>query len=106
MLEKICTVNDLTPLVGVPALVQGEQVAVFRLNDGNIFAVSNFDPFSQANVIARGITGNLKGFDVVASPIYKQHFDLRTGQCLEDDNVFIKTYQVKLDGDDVLISLS
>ncbi len=106
MLEKICTVNDLTPLVGVPALVQGEQVAVFRLNDGNIFAVSNYDPFSQANVIARGITGNLKGFDVVASPIYKQHFDLRTGQCLEDDSVFIKTYQVKLDGDDVLIALS
>ncbi|HEY4712993.1 MAG TPA: nitrite reductase small subunit NirD [Aquirhabdus sp.] len=106
MLEKICTVNDLTPLVGVPALVHGEQVAVFRLNDGNIFAVSNYDPFSQANVIARGITGNLKGFDVVASPIYKQHFDLRTGQCLEDDSVSIKTYQVQLDGDDVLISLS
>lgn len=106
MLEKICTVNDLTPLVGVPALVQGEQVAVFRLNDGNIFAVSNYDPFSQANVIARGITGNLKGFDVVASPIYKQHFDLRTGQCLEDDSVSIKTYPVKLDGDDVLISLT
>lgn len=106
MLEKICTVNDLIPLVGVPALVQGEQVAVFRLNDGNIFAVSNFDPFSQANVIARGITGNLKGFDVVASPIYKQHFDLRTGQCLEDENVSIKTYQVKLDGDDVLIALN
>lgn len=106
MLEKICTINDLTPQVGVPALVQGEQVAVFRLKDGNIYAVSNYDPFSKANVIARGITGNLKGFDVVASPIYKQHFDLRTGQCLEDDSVSIKTYPVKLDGDDVLIALS
>lgn len=104
MLEKICKLNDLIPLVGVPALVQGEQVAVFRLNDGNVYTVSNFDPFSQANVISRGITGNLKGFDVVASPIYKQHFDLRTGQCLEDDTVSIKTYPVKLEGDDVFIA--
>jgi len=104
MLEKICTLTDLTPLVGVPALVQGEQVAIFRLKDGNVYAVSNYDPFSQANVIARGITGNLKGYDVVASPIYKQHFDLKTGLCLEDETVSLKTYQVTLDGDNVLIA--
>ncbi|WP_410209173.1 nitrite reductase small subunit NirD [Aquirhabdus sp.] len=104
MLEKICTLTDLTPLVGVPALVQGEQVAIFRLKDGNVYAVSNYDPFSQANVIARGITGNLKGFDVVASPIYKQHFDLKTGLCLEDETVSLKTYQVTVDGDNVLIA--
>lgn len=106
MLEKVCTLTDLTPQVGVPALIQGEQVAIFRLKDGNIYAVSNFDPFSQANVIARGITGNLKGFDVVASPVYKQHFDLKTGQCLEDASVKLKTYPVQLDGDNVLIAYS
>ncbi len=106
MLEKICALTDLVPNIGVPALVNGEQVALFRLKDGNVYAVSNFDPFSQANVIARGITGNLKGLDVVASPIYKQHFDLKTGQCIEDDNVSIKTYSVKLDGGDVLIALN
>ena len=106
MLEKVCTLTDLIPQVGVPALIQGEQVAIFRLNDGNVYAISNFDPFSQANVIARGITGNLKGFDVVASPVYKQHFDLKTGQCLEDASVVLKTYPVQLDGDNVLIAYS
>jgi len=103
MLEKICTLTDLVPNIGVPALVNGEQVALFRLKDGNVYAVSNFDPFSQANVIARGITGSLKGFDVVASPIYKQHFDLRTGICLEDDSVALKTYKVQVDGEQVSI---
>lgn len=106
MLEKVCTLTDLIPQVGVPALIQGEQVAIFRLNDGSVYAVSNYDPFSQANVIARGITGNLKGFDVVASPVYKQHFDLKTGQCLEDASVKLKTYPVKVDGDNVLIAHS
>ncbi len=104
MLEKVCALTDLNPQVGVPALIQGEQVAIFRLNDGNVYAVSNYDPFSQANVIARGITGSLKGFDVVASPVYKQHFDLKTGQCLEDASVSLKTYPVQIDGDNVLIA--
>jgi nitrite reductase (NADH) small subunit len=104
MLEKICTLTDLVPNMGVPALVNGEQVALFRLKDVSVHAVSNFDPFSQANVIARGITGNLKGFDVVASPIYKQHFDLRTGICLEDSSVSLKTYQVQIDGEQVSVA--
>jgi len=105
MLEKVCMLDDLTPLLGVPALVQGEQVALFRLKDGNVYAVSNFDPFSQANVISRGLTGNLKGHDVVASPIYKQHFDLKTGVCLEDESVALKTYAVKLQGNQVWVGL-
>lgn len=104
MLEKICSLTDLVPNIGVPALVNGEQVALFRLKDGQVYAVSNYDPFSQANVIARGITGNLKGFDVVASPIYKQHFDLKTGICLEDESVTLKTYKVEVDGEYVSIT--
>jgi nitrite reductase (NADH) small subunit len=104
MYQKICTLSDLTPEIGVPALVNGEQVALFLLKDGTVCALSNYDPFSDANIIARGITGNLKGFDVVASPMYKQHFVLQTGQCLEDDSVSLKSYPVKIEGDDVLVA--
>jgi NAD(P)H-dependent nitrite reductase small subunit len=104
MYQKICTLNDLSPEIGVPALVNGEQVAIFRLKDGRVYALSNFDPFSQANIIARGITGHLQGFDVVASPMYKQHFVLQTGACLEDATVSIKSYAVKIEGDDILVS--
>jgi nitrite reductase (NADH) small subunit len=104
MYQKICTLSDLTPEIGVPALVNGEQVALFLLKDGTVCALSNYDPFSDANIIARGITGNLKGFDVVASPMYKQHFVLQTGQCLEDDSISLKSYPVKIEGDDVLVA--
>ena len=104
MYQKICTLSDLTPEIGVPALVNGEQVALFLLKDGTVCALSNYDPFSNANIIARGITGNIKGFDVVASPMYKQHFVLQTGQCLEDDSVSLKSYPVKIEGDDVLVA--
>ena len=99
----VCQLSDLLPGIGVAALVKGQQVALFRLRNGDIYAISNYDPFSEANVIARGLTGDLKGFKVVASPIYKQHFDLATGQCLEDDSVVLPVYAVQVNGEQVSV---
>jgi NAD(P)H-dependent nitrite reductase small subunit len=83
----------------VCALVNGRQVAVFRLYDDSLYAIDNHDPFSGANVLSRGIVGDLKGERVVASPIYKQHFSLITGQCLEEADVRVTVYSVCADGD-------
>jgi nitrite reductase (NADH) small subunit len=105
---KVCSVNDIAPNSGRAALVDGQQVAIFRLSTAQgeeFFAVDNFCPFSKANVISRGIVGSLKGKKVVASPIYKQHFDLETGVCLEDESVSIKTWLVNLDGEKILIAI-
>jgi len=99
----VCKTSDLQPGVGVCALVNGQQVALFRLRNDDIYAISNYDPFSEANVISRGLVGDLKGFKVVASPIYKQHFDLATGQCLEDEAVSLPVFQVQVDGDQVSV---
>lgn len=99
----VCKLSDLVPGIGVGALVNGQQVAIFRLRNGDIFAVGNHDPFSGANVLSRGLTGSLKGSKVVASPIYKQHFDLVTGVCLEDASVRIPVYAVQVEGDVVSV---
>ena len=93
----VCDLDALLPDVGVRALVGDTQVAVFRLSrpDG-VFAIDAFDPFSGAPVLSRGIVGDLKGQLVVASPIYKQHFNLHTGQCLEDEAVAVRTFPVRV----------
>jgi len=104
MYQKICSLKDLIPELGVSALINGEQVAIFRLKDNRVYAIANYDPFSQANVLSRGLTCNLKGKPCIASPIYKQHFDLLTGQCLEDETVSIKIYPVKIEGETVLVA--
>jgi len=91
----VCRLDEIVPNSGVAALVAGEQVAVFRLDDDTVFAVSNCDPFSRANVLSRGIVGDLKGELVVASPVYKQHFSLRTGACVEDPTVRIAVYRAR-----------
>ena len=77
----VCALEDVTPDTGVAALLDGRQVAIVRVGDGaEVYAVDNFDPFSRAFVIARGIVGDRQGIPKIASPIFKQSFDLRTGQ--------------------------
>ena len=95
--QEVCSADDLIDNIGYCALLGDRQVALFRLaGSDEIFAIDNHDPFSGANVLSRGVIGDLKGQLVVASPIYKQHFNLRTGQCLEDGSVSVATYPVRI----------
>ena len=85
---RVCALTDLEVERGRAALLGGIQIALFLLhgaggNPGRVHAVSNFDPYSRANVISRGIVGTRQDAPTVASPMYKQVFDLRTGVCLD-----------------------
>src|SRR5688572_2404849 len=93
---KVCRLEDIVPDTGACALLAGEQVAIFRVED-EVHAVGNRDPFSNANVLSRGIVGDLKGELVVASPVYKQHFSLRTGRCVEDATAQIPVYAARVE---------
>jgi nitrite reductase (NADH) small subunit len=93
----ICALSEIVPDTGICCLVAGKQVALFRLGDGErVFALSNFDPFSRANVLSRGIVGDRRGRAKVASPIYKQSFALDNGECLDDASVSVPTYDARV----------
>ena len=92
----VCALDDLTPGRGSTALVDGAQIALFRLSDDTVHALSNFDPFSFSFVLSRGIIGSRGEVPKVASPMYKQSFDLRTGECLDDPSVVIDTFPVRI----------
>ena len=103
-LIPLCRLADLQPERGVAALLpDGAQVALFRSYDGAVYALSNIDPFSGAAVLSRGIVGDRGGVPVVASPIYKQVFDLRTGRCLDDDGVAVRVFAVSVIEGTVLV---
>jgi nitrite reductase (NADH) small subunit len=102
----ICALDDIVPGTGVCALVGGRQIAIFRLDDDSLYATQNYDPFSGANVLSRGIVGDIKGEVVVASPVYKQHFSLSTGRCIEDAEVSIAVFPVRLDDDRVCVRVA
>lgn len=100
---RLCRLTDLEVERGRAALVDGEQVALFLLEDGDIRAVDNHDPYSGANVISRGIVGSRGGRPTIASPMYKQIFDLRSGTSVETRGKEVRRLRVwpvrTLDGD-------
>jgi nitrite reductase (NADH) small subunit len=94
---RICSLDDLIPGTGACALVRGRQIALVRpADDQQVYALGNYDPFSKAFVLSRGIVGDRNGVPKITSPIYKQGYDLRTGQCLDDPAVKIPTYEVRV----------
>ena len=95
----VCALEDIVPDTGVCALVNGEQVAVFRVGQRDLYAIANFDPKANAAVLSRGLVGSLGERIVVASPITKQHFDLRTGECLEAPQHSVRAWPVRLRDD-------
>jgi nitrite reductase (NADH) small subunit len=93
----ICPLDQILANTGVCALVNDQQVAVFRVGtESEVYAISNYDPFSKAYVLSRGIVGDRNGIPKVASPIYKQNFSLVTGECLDDPTVILTTFPVQI----------
>ncbi|MGR6840273.1 nitrite reductase small subunit NirD [Aliivibrio wodanis] len=94
---KICQLEDITPGTGVCALVNGEQIAVFRPSKGDeVLAICNTDPYFQSNVLSRGLIVEHKGELWVASPLKKQRFNLTTGVCMEDEQFNVKAYKARV----------
>jgi nitrite reductase (NADH) small subunit len=103
---EVCPIDKILPDTGVCVLVDDNQVAVFHLQGGEVYAIGNLDPFSNAAVLSRGIVGDSRGIPKVASPIYKQSFDLRSGTCLDDDSVQVPVFRTRVTDGIVQVSVS
>ncbi|MDP9166953.1 MAG: nitrite reductase small subunit NirD [Actinomycetota bacterium] len=95
-----CDYDRLLPGRGAGVLLpDGVQVALFRLDDGSLYAIGNVDPFSGAAVMSRGIVGDRAGRACVQSPIKKQAFAFDDGICLDDPRVALPVYRTRVGGD-------
>lgn len=104
--SPVCSLSDILPDTGVCALVNDRHVAVFHVKGrGEIYAIDNFDPNAKASVLSRGLVGNVGERIVVASPIYKHHFCLQSGECLEAPENSVAAYPVRVENDTVLVAI-
>ena len=97
--KSVCDERDLVRNSGVVVWLDGAQVALFYLPDAHeqtLYAIDNHDPQSGANVIGRGLIASIKGDLVVAAPIYKQHYRLEDGRCLEAPHQYLRVWPVRL----------
>lgn len=104
--RAVCKAGDILPGTGVCALVEDTHVAVFRMGEADYYAIDNIDPRSGASVLSRGLLGNVGERLVVASPLYKNRFDLRTGECLDAPENSVRSHAVQIEDDHILVALS
>lgn len=91
---EICSVDALTVERGAAALLpDGTQIGVFLLEDGSVHAIQQLDPYSGTQILSRGLVGShlVPGegeeagtiVPTIASPMYKQAWNLSTGEVLD-----------------------
>ncbi len=101
----ICKLSEIAPNTGVCALIKEQQVAIFRqARTDKLFAIGNYDPAGKANVLSRGLLAQLGEVTSVASPLYKHHFCLESGRCLEDEALSVPVFQVRLNDNQVEVA--
>src|SRR6187431_3614526 len=101
-----CVIDEVAPGTGLAVSVADEQIAIVRTQGGVLAALSNFDPFSRAFVIARGTVGDRAGVPKIASPIYRQSFCLQTGECFEDRKVRLEVFPIRVLGGRIQVALT
>jgi len=94
---RVIGVGDLPPGKGHVTEVNGREIAIFNV-DGTFFAIDNTcahrgGPLGE---------GELEG-DVVTCPGHGWEYNVLTGISLTTPSASVKTYEVKVDGDDVNI---
>jgi len=95
------------PINGGATIKHGHaQIAVFNFaSRAEWYATDNMCPHKQEFVLSRGIIGDTNDIPKVACPLHKKNFSLQDGSCLSGESYSIRTYEVKVDGDDVLVLL-
>ncbi len=103
--NAICKLSDIAPDTGVCALLKDQQVAIFRqARTDKLFAIGNYDPAGKANVLSRGLLAQLGEVTSVASPLYKHHYCLESGRCLEDESLRVPVFKVRLNANQVEVA--
>lgn len=91
---EICSADSLPLERGAAALLpDGTQIGVFLLEDGSVHAIQQRDPYSGTNILSRGLVGShlVPGegdepgtiVPTIASPMFKQAWNLSTGEVLD-----------------------
>lgn len=95
---KVAGKGDIGPGEGRTVDVNGTAVAIFNIN-GEFFAINNSCPHRGGSLGDGFLEGN-----VVTCPLHGWQFDVKTGQSpLMPAKV--SCYQVKVEGNDVLVAL-
>src|SRR3989338_8777336 len=98
-LTKIAKTSDIPTGTGKVVEISGKTVAVFNC-EGTLFAIDNTCKH-RGGPLGEGSLSNT----TVTCPWHGWEYDVKTGECAMDPSIKVQTFDVKVEGDDVLVSL-
>jgi len=97
---KVARLADLPPGGQLLVIIHGQSLALFNV-DGTIYAVEDVCTHDGGPLVE----GKLDGYEIEC-PRHGARFDVRTGKALRMPAFEpIDTYQVKVEGEDILVAL-
>jgi len=97
--HKVASVRDLEPGKGVVVVVKGTRIALFNC-EGAYYAIRNTCPHMGGDLGEGYLSG-----DVVTCPWHGWRFNVKTGRNPEADVVAVRTYEVKVEGEEVYVGI-
>lgn len=99
MWQKSLKVSEIQEGLGNVAVLNGKEIALFKY-EGKIYALANICPHRGGPLGE----GSLDGSEVIC-PWHAWSFDVKTGQCQALPDVKQPVYEVKVDGEDILVNV-
>ena len=96
---RVASISDLNPGENKIVFIEDEEIALFNI-DGKFFAISNSCPHRGGPLG----DGTLEG-DIITCPLHGWRFNVKSGMNEVMPNVKVQCYQVKIEGNDILVSL-
>lgn len=96
---RVASLQAVTAGEPILAEVGGTEVAVFMCQ-GRVIATQGQCPHAEGPLHEGEVEGA-----ILTCPWHGWSFDLNTGQSQEDDTLVLKRYPVRIDGDDILVTL-
>ena len=96
---KVAKASEISSGTGKVVEAGGKPIAVFNC-DGTFYAIDNTCAHRGGPLAEGSLSGT-----TVACPWHGWEYDVKTGACQVDPAITLKTYPVKLEGDDILVSV-
>lgn len=98
-LTKVATKADIPPGTGKVLEVGGKTVAIFNSN-GTFYAIDNTCKHRGGPLGEGSLSGT-----VVTCPWHGWEYEVTSGECAMDASIKVQTFVVKVEGDDILVSV-
>ena len=99
VLTKVAKKSDIPPGTGKVIEVGGKTVAVFNC-EGNFYAIDNTCKHRGGPLGEGSLSGT-----TVTCPWHGWEYDVTSGACQMDPAITVQKFDVKVEGDDILVSV-